>query len=91
MAISIDDMFYYFKHIVVQKTESWVRPPGSHPVTLAERDHLLSFKQSQTEVPFAGGRCCDVRRPTPNVPIRETARCDDGCCHRIGVYRNVRL
>ena len=31
------------------KTECWVRPPGSHPVTLTERDHLLGFKRTQTE------------------------------------------
>jgi len=38
------------------EAKRWVRPPGSHPVTLAERDHLLGFVRSQTAwTPFARG------------------------------------
>ena len=73
------------------QTESWVRPPGSHLVTLAERDHLLGFKQLQTEIPLEGVDAVTSGDQRPTFRFMKHGEHDDGCSHRVDVFGNVRL
>lgn len=51
--------------------ERWVRPPGSHPVTLTERDHLLGFIRSQTGAPFVWGDAVTSGDQRPTFPAKD--------------------